>query len=58
MSNTSRKGFASMNPETQRKIAQLGGNAVSSNRDHMAKIGAIGGRASGKSRAKKPVSQS
>ena len=44
-----------MSPEKVRQIAQLGGKSVSSDKDHMAKIGAIGGRASGKVRAKKTV---
>lgn len=43
-----------MNPEMQRAIAKKGGEAVSENRNHMAEIGAKGGRASGKSRSKKP----
>jgi general stress protein YciG len=46
-----------MDPEKQRKIAKMGGKAVSTDRDHMAAIGAVGGRASGKSRVKKPVTK-
>lgn len=53
-SQKSMRGFASMNPEMQRAIAKKGGEAVSENRNHMAEIGAKGGRASGKSRSKKP----
>jgi len=44
---TSNRGFASMDPETQRKIAQKGGEAVSRNREHMSMIGRKGGEASG-----------
>ena len=44
---TSNRGFASMDPETQRKIAQKGGEAVSRDREHMSAIGRKGGEASG-----------
>jgi len=44
---TSNRGFASMDPETQRKIAQKGGEAVSRDREHMSMIGRKGGEASG-----------
>lgn len=44
---TSARGFASMDPEQQRQIARKGGEAVSSNRQHMAEIGRKGGEASG-----------
>ena len=44
---TSNRGFASMDPETQRKIAQKGGEAVSQDREHMSEIGRRGGEASG-----------
>jgi hypothetical protein len=43
----SNRGFASMDPETQRKIAQKGGEAVSRDREHMSTIGRKGGEASG-----------
>jgi general stress protein YciG len=44
---TSNRGFASMDPEMQRKIAQKGGEAVSRDREHMSMIGRKGGEASG-----------
>ena len=47
MSNTSKRGFASMSEEVKRKIASKGGHAVSANREHMAKIGSKGGTKSG-----------
>ena len=47
ISRTSNRGFASMDPETQRKIAQKGGEAVSRDREHMSAIGRKGGEASG-----------
>ncbi|MGO4551095.1 KGG domain-containing protein [Lysobacter sp. 2RAF19] len=47
---TSNRGFASMDPETQRKIAQKGGEAVSRDREHMSMIGRKGGEASGGNR--------
>lgn len=47
---TSNRGFASMDPELQRQIARKGGEAVSSNRQHMAAIGRKGGEASGQGR--------
>ncbi len=54
--STSNRGFASMNPDKRKAIAQMGGNAVSADRGHMAEIGAVGGRNSGKVRAsKKPI---
>lgn len=40
---TSNRGFASMDPEQQRRIASKGGEAVSKNREHMAQIGRKGG---------------
>lgn len=43
MSNTSRRGFASMDKEKQRAIARKGGLAVSGDRTHMAEIGRKGG---------------
>ena len=49
---TSKRGFASMDPEKQRQIASKGGREVSTNRNHMVKIGRKGGEASGESRRK------
>lgn len=40
-----RKGFAVIEPALQRKIASMGGRAVSKDRRHMADIGRIGGEA-------------
>ena len=40
---SSRKGFASMDPEKRREIARKGGKAVSQDREHMAEIGRKGG---------------
>lgn len=40
-----RKGFAVIEPALQRKIASMGGKAVSKDRRHMADIGRIGGEA-------------
>jgi uncharacterized protein len=37
------RGFAAMDPEKRRKIASLGGKAVSGDREHMATIGSKGG---------------
>lgn len=44
-SNTSKRGFASMDREKQHEIASKGGEAVSRNRAHMAQIGRKGGEA-------------
>ena len=41
------RGFAGMDGEQQRKIAQKGGEAVSRDRQHMSEIGRKGGEASG-----------
>ena len=41
------RGFAGMDEEKQRKIAQKGGEAVSRDREHMSEIGRKGGEASG-----------
>lgn len=41
------RGFAGMDQEQQRKIAQKGGEAVSRDRQHMSEIGRKGGVASG-----------
>jgi general stress protein YciG len=54
---TSNRGFASMDPETQRKIAQKGGEAVSRDREHMSMIGRKGGEASGGNRNQNAQSQ-
>ena len=44
------RGFAGMDGEQQRKIAQKGGEAVSRDRQHMSEIGRKGGEASGGNR--------
>lgn len=41
------RGFAGMDVEKQRKIAQKGGEAVSRDRQHMSEIGRKGGVSSG-----------
>lgn len=41
---TSERGFASMDPEKQRKIASKGGKTVSQDKSHMAEIGRRGGQ--------------
>ena len=41
------RGFAGMDDDKQRKIAQKGGEAVSRDRQHMSDIGRKGGEASG-----------
>jgi general stress protein YciG len=41
------RGFAGMDEEQQRRIAQKGGEAVSRDRQHMSEIGRKGGAASG-----------
>ncbi len=43
MSDTSNRGFASMDDDEQREIASKGGEAVSQDREHMADIGRSGG---------------
>src|SRR5262245_19366573 len=45
MSDTSERGFASMDEEKQREIARKGGEEVSVDREHMADIGRKGGEA-------------
>lgn len=50
-SGTENRGFASMGEAEQRKIARMGGTAVSENREHMAKIGRKGGEASAEVRS-------
>lgn len=47
MRNTKNRGFASMDAIKQKEIAKLGGIAVSTNRQHMSKIGKKGGTVSG-----------
>lgn len=44
------RGFAGMDEQQQRKIAQKGGEAVSRDREHMSQIGRKGGEASGGNR--------
>ena len=44
------RGFAGMDGEQQRKIAQKGGVAVSRDRQHMSEIGRKGGTVSGYNR--------
>lgn len=51
--NTKNRGFASMDKAKQKEIASMGGKKVSSNRSHMANIGALGGQKSGEVRSKK-----
>lgn len=41
--DNSNRGFASMDDDKQRKIAQKGGEAVSQDREHMSEIGRKGG---------------
>jgi general stress protein YciG len=41
--DNSTRGFASMDDDKQRKIAQKGGEAVSQDREHMSEIGRKGG---------------
>ena len=55
--NTSKRGFASMNPEKQREIASKGGRSVPSekrsfalNRDLASNAGRKGGQMSGRAR--------
>jgi general stress protein YciG len=45
--NNGGRGFAGMDDDKQRKIAQKGGEAVSRDRQHMSDIGRKGGEASG-----------
>lgn len=48
--NRGGRGFAGMDEQQQRKIAQKGGEAVSRDREHMSQIGRKGGEASGGNR--------
>lgn len=45
------RGFAGMDAQQQRRIAQKGGEAVSRDREHMSQIGRKGGEASGGNRS-------
>jgi len=51
------RGFAAMDEAKQREIARKGGEAVSKDREHMAEIGAKGGRASHRGRSTRPSSR-
>lgn len=51
-----KRGFACMSPEKVRRICSMGGKAIASKRGHMAKIGALGGRNSHRSRKQAPAS--
>jgi general stress protein YciG len=44
------RGFAAMDPEERRRIAEKGGETVSKDREHMSEIGRKGGEASGEKR--------
>lgn len=44
------RGFASMDPSKQKRIAKKGGKTISADKEYMAKIGRKGGLASGKVR--------
>ena len=46
--DNSNRGFASMDDDKQRKIAQKCGEAVSQDREHMSEIGRKGGEARGR----------
>lgn len=46
------RGFASMDPQKQRKIARKGGKTISADRKYMSKIGRKGGLVSGRARIK------
>lgn len=45
------RGTAAMDPETRKRVASLGGQKVSKNREHMAALGRKGGRAISANRA-------
>lgn len=51
------RGFASMSPKKQKKIAQKGGKVISQDRKYMATIGRKGGLASARVRTKKAKSR-
>ena len=44
------RGFAAMDSEERRRIAEKGGETVSKDREHMSEIGRKGGEASGEKR--------
>lgn len=44
------RGLASADEETRERVARMGGEAVSRDREHMAEIGRKGGERSGESR--------
>jgi general stress protein YciG len=44
------RGFAAMDAEERRRIAEKGGETVSKDREHMSEIGRKGGEASGEKR--------
>jgi general stress protein YciG len=46
------RGFAAMDPEERRRIAEKGGETISKDREHMSEIGRKGGEASGEKRKK------
>jgi len=50
MSQEKERGFAAMDPEARRRIAENGGETVSKDREHMSEIGRKGGEASAESR--------
>lgn len=45
-SGISNRGFASMNPDQQREIARMGGQAIAKDRSRMSEIGRAGGKRS------------
>ena len=45
-----KRGFAALSAKERKEIAQLGGKAVSKDRDHMAEIGKRGGQLVSKDR--------
>lgn len=54
-SSTRNRGFASMDPEKQKKIASMGGKKIASKgTEYMSELGRRGGEASGKARQKHP----
>jgi len=44
------RGFAGLDPEERRRIAEKGGETVSKDREHMSEIGRKGGESSGDKR--------
>lgn len=51
MADKQERGFAAMDSSKQKEIARKGGEAVSTNREHMAEIGRRGGEAVSKNKA-------